>query len=617
MKLFVLAVSAILFQSAPAPKATIEGTVSHAGTGLPLSGVRVILARAPAAAPNTTPAQGPPPPPPPPPPSPPGLVQGGTAAPAAGTQFITTFSNNASGAQLPAGSTNLPSATTDNQGRYSLKDLEPGNYRVTFAANGYVKQDYGQRAFVGQGTTLVVSANQNLKDINMAMTAAGNVSGRLRDSSGMPAPGVPVQLFRASYNTTGQKGFQAVESDKSDDRGEFRLFWVSPGRYYVNAGTPPGPANRPVALGGAGNSPNQVPGESFVYSYFPGVTNINQAVPIEVGPGSEVSGIDFVVSRQQLLNIRGKVIDQRTGQAPASASISLSYSNLDGGGSFSNGNSYNAATGTFELTNLIPGSYTIQASVQESVFAGIAPDAARSSSRAVSSVSMPIDAFNGDLENVVLSLAPTMALPGRVTVTGTALPSLAAVRIQLRSSMSGVVSPNFNVNGVQIPTTNADGTFRVESVIPGEYRVGVIGMPQDYYVKEVQYNQREALDKPMVVSSGDSGTLEVIVSSGAVQINGSAIDDKSMPVPGVTVVLIPDQHRDRTELYKNANTDSTGRYSIRGVPPGDYKLFAWNSIASFDWFDPAILGPDESRGKPVHVIESSNQTVDLKTINEQ
>jgi hypothetical protein len=63
-------------------------------------------------------------------------------------------------------------------------------------------------------------------------------------------------------------------------------------------------------------------------------------------------------------------------------------------------------------------------------------------------------------------------------------------------------------------------------------------------------------------------------------------------------------------------TDSTGKFTIRGVPPGDYKLFAWNSIEQFSWFDPEVLRTDESKGKPVHVLESANQTIELRAIIE-
>jgi hypothetical protein len=297
-------------------------------------------------------------------------------------------------------------------------------------------------------------------------------------------------------------------------------------------------------------------------------------------------------------------------------SITLSYQTLDGGGSFGGGSNYNASAGTFELNNVIPGSYVIQASIQDNIPAVVSADPVRTT-RIASAANVPVDLFNGDLENVQLTLLSATPLSGRIASSGAPLPNPASVRVQLRPSSNGVVTNAVGLNLITIPTTNPDGSFRMDSVIPGEYRVAVQGLPPDFYVKDIQYNQNDALNKPLEYSGRDNGSLEVAVSSGAVQINGSATDDKSSPAPGVTIVLIPDQHRDRTDLYKNTTTDSTDRYSIRGVPPGDYKLFAWNSIAPFDWFDPAILGRDESRGKPVHVLESSNQTVDLKVIAEQ
>jgi 5-hydroxyisourate hydrolase-like protein (transthyretin family) len=91
------------------------------------------------------------------------------------------------------------------------------------------------------------------------MTRAGNVSGHIRDEAGFPAAGVPVQLSRIRYNENGQKSFQPLELQRTNDFGEYRMYWVSPGRYYLNAGSAPGP-NRVQSGGG---SPNLVPGDSF------------------------------------------------------------------------------------------------------------------------------------------------------------------------------------------------------------------------------------------------------------------------------------------------------------------------------------------------------------------
>lgn len=333
----------------PTAKGTIEGTVSDARNGVPLPGVRVILSRAPTQPPPGTPPSLPTAAPPPPPPP-------AAAGANAGGGFVSrTFVFQTVGPPVAAAAGSaIPSATTDSQGRYVLKEVEAGFYRVTFAQNGYVKQDYGQRAFNGQGSPINVVAGKALKDINMSMTQAGNLSGHIRDSAGAPAAGVPVQLLRATYNANGQKNFQAVTSDKTDDRGEYRLYWLSPGRYYLSAGTSAGPTNRPAALGGGGNSPNAVPGESFTYTYYPGATNISQAIGIDVAAAAEIGGMDFTVSRQQQLNVRGKVVDSRTGAAPAAVSINLSYQTFDGGGSFG-GTSNRSAELLQATTNCLPG----------------------------------------------------------------------------------------------------------------------------------------------------------------------------------------------------------------------------------------------------------------------
>ena len=120
----------------------------------------------------------------------------------------------------------------------------------------------------------------------------------------------------------------------------------------------------------------------------------------------------------------------------------------------------------------------------------------------------------------------------------------------------------------------------------------------------------------MKFPGGDNAFLDVVIASGAVEIQGTALDSKTMPESGVAVVLIPDQHRDRIELYKYATTDVNGKFGIRSIPPGNYKLFAWDSLETFAWYDPEILSRYESNGKAVHVIASVNQTVELKVITE-
>ena len=92
------------------------------------------------------------------------------------------------------------------------------------------------------------------------------------------------------------------------------------------------------------------------------------------------------------------------------------------------------------------------------------------------------------------------------------------------------------------------------------------------------------------------------------------VDERMQPVPGVQAVLIPDANRSRTDLYKTATTDQTGRFIMRGVTPVDYKLFAWEALENFGYFDPEVMRRSEALGKALRVSESSRQFAETKII---
>ena len=107
--------------------------------------------------------------------------------------------------------------------------------------------------------------------------------------------------------------------------------------------------------------------------------------------------------------------------------------------------------------------------------------------------------------------------------------------------------------------------------------------------------------------------MEVVISRNVGQIDGTVVDDRGKPVPGVQAILIPD-NRGRTELYKTATTDQDGRFVMRGITPGDYKVFAWEAMETYGYFDPEVVRRSEVLGKVVRVAESSRLSVEGKII---
>jgi hypothetical protein len=83
-------------------------------------------------------------------------------------------------------------------------------------------------------------------------------------------------------------------------------------------------------------------------------------------------------------------------------------------------------------------------------------------------------------------------------------------------------------------------------------------------------------------------------------------------MPGVTAVLIPKSRR--YPLFKSDTTDQSGAFHFRAVPPGDYKLLAWEDVLSGAWYDPEFLKPFESKAQDISLKENDHANMPLKAI---
>ena len=110
------------------------------------------------------------------------------------------------------------------------------------------------------------------------------------------------------------------------------------------------------------------------------------------------------------------------------------------------------------------------------------------------------------------------------------------------------------------------------------------------------------------------------MSTRAAQIDGVVLNADSLPTAGSTVVLIPDPpHRDVKYRYKAATTDQNGKFTIKGIAPGDYKLFSWDlnegsEDSGSDWYDPEWLKPYETKGESIHLEEGDRKSMNLTVI---
>ena len=574
--------------------ASIEGIVVRAGTNEPLAGARVTLAAVSATASSSTTSP---------------IVTVATGGLAADAALVAVSGN----ATSP-----IPAVFTDAAGRFAFQNLGSGLYSLQVLRDGYARQSYGQRTPAGPATAIRIAGGQSIPNIVMSLVPAGNISGVIRGSEGQPQAGVPVQLLRATYNANGQRAFQTEGATRTNDRGEYRLYWLTPGSYYLSAGSAPGPIRTSGANAPA--SPNEIPDRSFILTYYPGVFDPGGAARIEVTPGGELSGIDFSVPSQQLRRIRGRVTDLATGQPPASAGLSLAYRTLTGAsGAFSAGEKYDPRTGEFELRNVPPGSYVIQAIAMDHVAASESETLVKVGAVATrANARLPVDISNHDVDGLLLTLTTGVALPGRISVEGMNLSSVVGwerIRVPLKPTLDGAFGPNVQPAAPVPQGLQADGTFAIVGVSAGEFTVGPLtGLPTGFYVKEARFAQVDVLSQPLRFSGVAGGSLEIVLSSKASQVDGVAVDARSTPIAGARVVLVPDRQRHRTDLFKTTMSDSSGRFVFRGIPPGDYRVFGWETLDSYAYFDPDLLRRVEPQGTPARVTESATNNLTVRII---
>ena len=135
-------------------------------------------------------------------------------------------------------------ATTDEQGRFRVTALPAGTYSITATKTGFVDGAFGQRRAVRTGTPVELTDGQQRADVDLKLMRGGVVTGRVLDEDGEPLARAMVTVLRQQY-VRGEKQLTPAGTDQSDDRGQFRVFGLPPGDYFVSATARRGRADAP------------------------------------------------------------------------------------------------------------------------------------------------------------------------------------------------------------------------------------------------------------------------------------------------------------------------------------------------------------------------------------
>jgi hypothetical protein len=477
--------------------------------------------------------------------------------------------------------------TTDAAGRYAADGLDPGKYSLYVERNGYVPQEYGQRGRSRGGVTLVLEPGKKLRDIDFRLIAAGVIAGRVLGEGNEPRVGAEVDAFTTRY-IEGQRHFVIAGQAHTDDLGDYRMFGLRPGYYYVSA--------REHNQGQTIRRPEGAPPEKrYVPIAYPSAPDFEHATIIDVQPGGEVRGIDIVAVKSQTFHIRGKVVGFDPANSDTRVSLQAVGMELNGMELKMFGRDTEPdGQGKFDFGGITPGSYALSAILLQN---------------GVNTASRLIEVGNADVKDASLAPSPGMQLSGRAVVEGGTKIDFSQLNVDLLIPYM-TMRPSAHVS--------SDGSFVFHDA--GHYvsRFEISGMPEDFYLKSVRMGGEEVAGTSIDLSGagGLPGALEIVLSGSGGQVHGQVKDENDEPAGGATVMLIPDStRRGETDLFKEATADRNGGFTMAGIRPGDYKLFAWDEVEPGSWWDPEFLSHYEEKGERVKIEANGSLSVNLRLIS--
>jgi hypothetical protein len=461
-------------------------------------------------------------------------------------------------ALAPAGSVARQSTTADAQGNFRFDRVKFGRYTLQARKAGFAPISYGAAAIGNPGRVLTMASDRGISGLDFRLIPLAAIQGKVINRNGDPVPGVTIACgFVDSY---GAPPTMEPLRNLTDDRGEFRMSDMPPGRYYVQA--LPSQPMRP-AKGGVG---------AELPAFYPSAGKFSEAQPIVLTPGQEASGIKITLREAPVFHVRGKVTGAVANVDLSGLDLLLLPKNEEGGPLFGKsyaqvisrrvgGSSAVRPDGTFDLGGLEQGLYELVA-------------VAQGGQQCLGRVTLNV--ADRDVAGVALQLGAFVQVSFRIQPdreVNDASCNLTAYPLEGDLAMLTIVGK-----------TGSDGVFAYDHAIAAKYALAARCKPEGWVVKSARLEGgagvQDVFDEGLNLSGILNNAVVNLVLSKDAGIVVATVSEDGAPAQGRWVTMIPDPPAPGKVLHEMSGwSDEEGRLILKSAAPGDYRVYAWREAS--------------------------------------
>ena len=494
---------------------------------------------------------------------------------------------------------------TGAEGEFSFSGLAGGAANISFWKAGLLHPGDANRGLV---KSQLVQIGPDTGKLLLKLAPEAVISGRVTGKDEDPVEGATVEVLSSRTRRGGQRelntvfrmgfGLALAPSVQSDENGNFRIAGLSPGTYYVLIKSESLTRQMRAARQRANRAPAAEAVSYPALVYYPGVTDLDVALPLQLSSGQHVS-IDFSLKQVPAFRVSGSI-------SGISEVENLNYPMFVGEDSqpILSPEEFDPATGAFAFRSVPVGTYTLRLGGKRENGSYVNSFRKLTVDGPVKDLNVPFGAVQ-DIPVIVHKVFTKARQPSSCSTTGpdgemhtSDCSDYPAVSVILTSAASqgGVAQSQF---GPQSDPNN----IKVQGVSPGRYRVRATDQFRGY-VASLRCGSVDLLrDDLLVPEEGSVSPIEVTLRDDGAQVK-VLLKENGPPANG-WAVLVPDiLTRDPVVLDVNAGTE-------RGyaLPPGEYKAFALDSrdevdSSYTDWIE-------KYADKAVHVSLTANATTNI------